>query len=261
MNWFDTFMDNCKNALMLSTKKSKIFLPYIIYLFIQGAVIIFSVAFAFAMGISFIGHGFEEIIMKAGTMIIFLLLIVGIGLPIMYCMVEAGTLAMIKKLLETGNTVKQDFFDGLKKYWFRYLVGISIVWLCYLAIFIVALIPTLLAELLTLGYGTILCMTIVNVFFGIWSVIMVAEDIGGVKAVKRGIEFGKKNFWLMFLLIIASTLISKYAVGLVSIIPLLGFLATPFVGAVVGIYFKIVMFDYYNEQKKQTAEQKFEAVL
>jgi len=257
MKWYDAFFDSCRDSLELSTKNFKLYLPNIIVMIITGVLIfIISIVFiffgvaAFSSGVSNsmnMEKSFETII----PLIVLVVIIVGIILPIMYCMVEAGILFMSKKISINSSANFSDFFYGLKKYWWQIIIGVNIVGLLLLLLFIPAFIVFSLVDILTFGYGFMSAWTIFNVFFGTWGAIMVIDEISAWEAIKKGYGFGKQNFWALSLIFFCSMPIVGFASVLLKVIPLAGIILAPIAVTIINTYFRLVLVKYYYEVTRE----------
>ncbi|MGE5474305.1 MAG: hypothetical protein ACM3UU_08810 [Ignavibacteriales bacterium] len=256
MKWFESFIDSCRDSLELSSNNLKLYVPNLISfgitLILVVILFIMAVVFGVSTAISYnsASFSFEETIKRLMPLMIAFLVIGGIILPIIYCMVEAGVLMMSRRISEKGSTSSSDFFDGLKKYWVQVLIGVSIIGLLVIIIFIPLVIVFILADILTFGYGVIAGWAVFNVLFGTWGAIMVVDEISAWEAIKKGYGFGKKNFWGLFFIFFSATPIIGITSLIISTIPLLGILASPLIGIVIGTYFKLVLVKYYYEVTK-----------
>jgi len=256
MKWFDYLMDSCRDSLELSTKNLKLYLPNIIAMIITGVLIfiLFIASIIFGATTLFKGNidsmNVEGVLKSLIPLIIVFLVIIGIILPILYCMVEAGILLMCKRITVSGNANFTDFFQGLKMYWYQVLIGLSIVGLIPIILFIPAFILLLFADILTLGYGFISGWAIFNVFFGTWGAIMVVDEISAWEAIKKGYGFGKKNFWILFFIFFSATPIIGITSVLLKAIPLAGMIFAPIGVIIINTYFRLVLVKYYYEVSK-----------
>lgn len=260
MKWFDIFMDSCRYGLELSEKNLKLYLPNIIGIVINAVLVFILVIFAVFSGVGTIFRGnldsmsFQEVLKSFMPLIVSFFIIVGIMIPVIICMVEAGILMMSKKISINGSANFTDFMEGLKRYWVQILIGVSIVGLVAIIIFIPALILLLLADVFTCGYGFAAGIAVFNVLFGTWGAVMVVDEISAWQAIKKGYGFGRKNFWALFLMFLSSILIAGLVSILIKCIPLLGILAAPFGAAIINTYFRLVLVKYYYEVTKDSRD-------
>jgi len=254
MKWFDYLMDSCRDSLELSTKNFKLYLPNLIAMIITGVLIfiLFIASIIFGATPLFRGN-IDSINLKSLIpLIVLFLIIVGIILPLMYCMVEAGILLMCKRISVNQNTNFTDFFQGLKMYWTQVLIGLSIVGLIPIILFLPAFILLSLADILTLGYGFISGWAIFNVFFGTWGAIMVVDEITAWEAIKKGYGFGKKNFWILFFIFFSATPVIGITSVLIKSVPLFGMIFAPIGVIIINTYFRLVLVKYYYEITKDS---------
>ena len=256
MKWFEVFIDSCRDSFELSAKNFKLYLPNLIAMIITGVLIFILFIASIIFGVTTLFKGnidsidVEGILKSLIPLIILFLIIVGIIMPVVYCMVEAGILLMCKRMSVNGNANFADFFQGLKMYWYQVLIGLSIVGLIPIILFIPAFILLFLADILTLGYGFISGWAIFNVFFGTWGAIMVVDEISAWAAIKKGYGFGKKNFWILFFIFFSATPIIGITSVLIKAVPLLGMFIAPLCVITINTYFKLVLVKYYYEVSK-----------
>lgn len=264
MNWFSNVMDCLKDSLELSARNKKIFIPSMVFLFIIWAFIIIFCIIAFVLAIGgidamLLNADYSTILFKVLPFVTAALFVFGIILPIVYCMVEAGLLGMLKSVVERGSTDSGDFFGSMGRNWFRIFIGVGIVSSILMLAFILAAViilpaaAVLFAGIVTYGWAFIFAGVLINVYFGVWAAISIVDDIGPWKAVKKGFELSKKYFRPLFIMFLLPAVLSSYFTSLVFSIPLLGLIISPVLATIISTYFKLVIVKFYISSKNTDA--------
>ncbi len=252
MNLFSITMDSFKESMQLSARNIKIFIPSIVSLVINViAVLIFIAILIWFMVVSNFPElsdtDFISVLRATLPLSISGLIIFGIAIPTVYTMIEAGILGMLKAVIQTGNASAADFFNGLKKYWLPIFVGLGIVGIILLVL-LLSILPValvILAGVLTLGWAFLFAGLLINIYFGVWAAILVADDIGAWQAIKQGYSFGNRFFWPLIIIFLASVLITNYILNLAGSIPFVGLLGIPVAASILSTYFKLVVMKFY----------------
>lgn len=109
---------------------------------------------------------------------------------------ESGIYNMYKECILKASTQTRDFYEGVKKYFFKFLLGniiIFLVWLIISPLFI-------LLGIITLFIGFTVIPMIVSIFLTMWKVSIVFNNNGIFAAFKDSFIFAKKNFLPLTLL-------------------------------------------------------------
>ncbi len=255
-NWFEVVMDSCKECLELSAKNLRIFIPSLVYL---GVTVFLIVACIVAVIIFFIGStmtgsmlsAFGDVASNGLPLMLGLAGLIVLVLLIMYSMVQAGVLAMLRTYLQDGRADYADFFAGLKKNWLGMFLGFVLVFLLLLLLAIPIAILVPIAGILTFGWGFLFGVVVLFVFFATWPVILTVDEEGVLSAIGKGFKIGKKFFWPLMVIGLLWTVIPSYLSGLVIAIPLVGLLAVPVVGTLLGVYFRFVLMRFYLSTKEE----------
>ncbi len=255
-NWFHVVMDSCKECLELSAKNLKIFIPSLVYL---GVAVFFVVACIVAVIIFTIGSivsdsmlsAFRDVVSNGLPLMAGLACLISLALLIMYSMVQAGVLGMLRVYLQDGKADYADFFSGLKKNWLAMFLGFVLVFLLLLvlAIPIVILVP--IAGILTFGWGLLFGVVLLFVFLATWPVILTVDEEGVFSAIGKGFKIGRKFFWPLAVIGLLWTVIPSYLSGLVIAIPFAGLVGAPVVGTLLGVYFRFVLIRFYLSTKEE----------
>lgn len=190
--------------------------------------------------------------------IIALSLILSVIFFVIFIFLQGGALGLARDVHKTGNADFGKFASYGKKYYVKILgllllyilIALGLVLVLSLAgSGILALVNNLFARTLVgVVAGLVAFFAIVLLLFPIY--IIVAEELGVIAALKKGIALGRENFWniagLFLCLVIISVLISLavgFAIGLITV-PL-PFTVTQviitIVNSVVQAYIPIVM--------------------
>lgn len=256
--WFDEIMDDCKQALIAANKFKTIFIP--IFVKLALSIVIFGYIF-----VSFIAvmirnsYLFEymftdpSVIMElfpaliTNGIIIYLLVLVG------FSILDVGSKNMFKVALNNQKPKYKDFTDGIKSYFFKVLLGklfmhlLIILTLPFTALLYI--IYALLVGTLTAGVGLLFLSVFVSIFLGTWVPIIVIEGYSPLKAIGKSIKLGTKYFKGLFIVLLASVLVSSYSVSIFGL--LAAVLAGGFIAGVVTTYFSLViMLVYYRNRER-----------
>lgn len=252
MNLFSITMDSFKESMQLSARNMKIFIPSIVSLVINViAVLAFIVILIWFIAVSDFSElpdsDFISVLRATLPLTISGLFIFGIAIPTVYTMIEAGILGMLKAVIQTGKASADDFFNGLKKYWFPIFIGLGIVGIILLVLLlsILPVVLVILAGVLTFGWAFIFSGLLINIYFGVWATILVADDRGAWQAIKQGFSFGNRFFWPLIIIFLSSVFITNYILNLAGSIPFVGLLGIPVIASIMSTYFKLVVMKFY----------------
>ena len=134
-------------------------------------------------------HELSKIIPGIASVSIGLIVLVLISIALAR-VVEAGLYNMYKKIVTEGLVSIEDFWEGISKFFFKFLLGdllIFIVCLMFLPFYF-------LTGILTLTVGLAVIPMLVGVFLGMWKVSLVMNDSTTFAAIKDSIQFAKRNF-------------------------------------------------------------------
>lgn len=183
--------DYFKEAFHVNKNNKKLYLP-------QIALIAFSALFIITVGLkvySIVGnseiytYNSEEVfslLISNGIKALILLLFYGI----ISVIIESGLFNMYKEAVLSNGVSKGTFWEGVKKYSLKFLIGKLIVLLCWLIILPFYLVIGLLSLLI----GLFLIPFIIGVFLTMWKVSLVMNDSGIITAFKDSFRFAKNNF-------------------------------------------------------------------
>ena len=194
------------------------------------------------------------------------------GLTILFALVGlfvyGGALAYIKELIKVGAANLDSFVDNGKKYFVRLLAVSALIFLVTLvvgiALFILlGLLPQALKPLI------ILIMTLVFIALAVLLIMpayaLVANDLGIIESIKKGISVGKKNFLkilgilaIMILVVIGVMIAASLVSGILSFIlrPISGLVAAivmAIANAVLTVLVSIAYMDFYLKSSEQSA--------
>ncbi|MDK2934150.1 MAG: hypothetical protein PWP27_1960 [Clostridiales bacterium] len=124
------------------------------------------------------------------------LLMMGLIYMIISRIVEAGLYNMYKQSVMAGTIETGAFGDGVRKYFFSFLLGdilIFIAWVIFLPFYFIAGIVTL-----TVGFAII--PLIINIFLTMWKVSLVMNDSGLFTALGDSFRFANHYFFPLTIL-------------------------------------------------------------
>lgn len=255
--WFDEIMDDCKQALITAGKHKGIFVP--IFLKLALSITIFAYIFiSFIAGI--IRHeyvleyvftdysAFMEVLPTIVTngIIIYALVLVG------FSILDVGSINMFKAALNDRKPRFNDFTEGVKNYLLKVILGkmfMHLIILVTLPITVVLyLLYALLVGTLTAGWGMVFLSVFVSIYLGTWVTIIVIEGDGPLKAIGKSIKLGRRYFKGLFIVLLASALISSYSTVIFGV--LAAVLGGWFIAGLVATYFKLIMMRIYYRNKE-----------
>jgi len=168
-------------------------------------------------------------------------------------LLDVGSNNMFKASLNDQKPKYKDFTDGIKNYFFKVILGKLFMHLLIIITLpltaILYIIYALLVGTLTAGWGLLFFGVFVSIFLGTWVPIIVIEGYSPLKAIGRSIKLGSKYFKGLFIVLLASTLVSTYAIVIFG--PLVAVLAGWFIAGLVATYFNlVVMLVYYRNRER-----------
>ncbi len=191
--------DYFKQAFHLNVENKRLYMPQIVLILIKTCLYLFFGIFLYQVMVSFGQTGFSEILIRNALfgmggwiigMVVFTIL-AGIVL-------EAGLYNMYKVCIFDKELISGEFFQGVRKNFFKFLITDIIMVIFWLLL----LIPYIIVGVLSLLTGFVLIPLIVTIFTIMWKVSMVVEDIFVIEGLKRGFHFAVDNFIPLGLLVI-----------------------------------------------------------
>ena len=199
--------DYFKEAYGVNRKNKVLYKPQLIYIGIQAFFIALLLITIYQFvrlldrnwlnfGESFFGSGFLVVL-------VFMVFVLGIGKMIL----EPGVYAMYVESVYDGKTSVHQFTNGIKEYFWRFL-GAN---LLIIAFWIVAAVPFLCLGIFTLFIAFSLITIAVSVFLATWKIDIVVNNHSTIEALKCSINFGKKHFIPMGLLVLLENSFTLYS--------------------------------------------------
>ncbi|MGB7605559.1 MAG: hypothetical protein WBL93_08805 [Lutisporaceae bacterium] len=255
--WFDEIMDDCKQALVTANKYKGIFLPILLNLVLAVGISIFmfismfSILMKYRYAIAYMFrdyYSFMEILptLLGISLILYLIALIG------YSIIEVGSINMYKAALNDTKPSFSHFIEGIKKYLLKVILGKVFLNLLSLLLSPILLVLFLLyfviAGTLTGGWAILFLSAFILVYFSTWVSIIVIEGTSPFKAIGKSIKLGRKYFKGLFIILLATTLLTSYSVSI------LGIFAAIFVGwfmaGIVSTCFKLVLMLIYYRNKE-----------
>lgn len=255
--WFDEIMDDCKQALVTSNKYKGIFIPIFLKLALSLGIFAY-ILISFIAGIIKYQYIFENIFYDyysfweilpgiiISAIIIYLLVLVG------FSIIEVGTINMYKIALSNQKPRFKDFTEGIKNYLLKVILGklllhiIVIITLPITAFLFI--VYALIAGTLTAGLGFIFIGVFISIYFSTWIPIVVIEGCSPIRAIIKGFKLGSKYFKGLFIVLLASTLISSYSTIIFGL--LVAVVAGWFISGLVAAYFQLVVMQIYYRNRE-----------
>lgn len=251
MTQFELIMDDLRDTLILTNDNKKVFLPAmigtlisivvlivlaLILMFVAISSVIISIAAANPLGILFSGI----------TALLFVLVAILISI-----FLEVGTIALVKGVLNGEPFSMKLFMNGIKAFFLRAsltCIGFGIVLFFALLILILPIILyMIIVGILSGGWGILLMSCFFSSLLGYWLIIMIERDMSGFGSIKENLSFGFKHLKPMIFIfylqaMLAANLITAFG-------PLVTFICSIFVTAIVNTYFKFVILKTYRRIK------------
>lgn len=255
--WFDEIMDDCKQALITANKHKGVFIPIFFKLALTIALGIY-VFVTFIAGIikheyilQYIFTDYYALMELLPTVItngiiIYLLVLIG------FSILDVGSINMFKSALNDEKPRFKDFKEGVKQYFFKVVLGKLFMHLLIVVSLpltvVLYLIYALLVGTLTAGWGMLFLSVFISIYLGTWITIIVIEGYSPLKAIGKSIKLGAKYFKGLFIILLASTLLSSYSTIIFGF--LVAILAGWFIVGIVATYFKLVVILIYYRNRE-----------
>jgi hypothetical protein len=160
---------------------------------------------------------------------------------------------MFKIALDDQKPKYKDFTEGIKKYFFKVVLGKLFMHLLIIITLpvtaVLYIIYALIAGTLTAGWGLLFLGVFVSIFLGTWVPIIVIEGYSPLKAIGKSIKLGAKYFKGLFIVLLAATLISSYSTVIFGV--LAAVLAGWFIAGIVTTYFNLVVMRVYYRNRER----------
>lgn len=184
--------DYFKEAFHINKKNKGLYLPQIIFIMLKVLMIIL-------IGVkiySWIGttdfylledEKILDLILNYGLKALVMIL----GYGIISVFIESGLYNMYKKCILLGTVESGNFNEGVKKYFFKFLLGYIIIVLAWMII-----LPFyFILGILTIFIGFTIIPIIINIFLTMWKISIVTNDSGVFTAFKDSFKFAKNYFF------------------------------------------------------------------
>lgn len=255
--WFDEIMEDCKQALFTANKYKGIFIPIFLKLALTlaiGVFVVISTIGGIARHRYILDYVFTDtwammevlpgILMSA--LVLYLLVLVG------HSIIDVGSINMFKQALSDQKPTFKDFGEGIKHYLLKVLLGklflhVLILITSPILIFLYLLYAVVVGTL-TAGWGVVFLAVALSAFLGTWISITVLEGSSPLEAIGKSLRLGKHYFKGLFVVLLAASLISSYAVSIFGI--LAAVVGGWFIAGIVSTFFKLVILRIYNRNKE-----------
>lgn len=257
--WFDRLMDDIKSSLKISSENKVIFTPMFIKLGFSILGIIFSIigAVVTIAGISVAAINWSvetapENIVKMLVLLLPLLITTFIIALCVRIVIDVGSIHLCNEVVKGNSPKFSEFFKGIKTFTLRGLGGNLL-----LTLFAVILSPLILAlvilYLVTCGilagnWAFSFLSAIISTYFGIWTTIMIVDNISPLDAIKKGFDFANKNFKMLLILMLAYNSILAYVLTLSG--PVIMIIGTWFIEGIFTAILHVILIQVYNRDKE-----------
>lgn len=262
--WFNDLMDDLKKAFLISTKYRQVFIPIFLKLamnivvalviIVGGLASVFSGTFASIYGTEPVNVAISII-----TSMSMFLLVGYILYMILYSFIEVGSINLYRVAISGRKPEKSDFLDVIKSYIGKVISGKLLIHFIALIlspiIIILYLMYLILIGTLTGGWGLVFLGVIIDMYFAMWTIAIVNDDLGVKSAISKSFSFAKEHFNVMFILILSTHMIAQYSISVLG--PLGILLLSWFIGGVIRTYFKITTYITYLRYESSQYEGNF----
>jgi len=260
--WFDSIMDDFKNALFIVNKHKGVFVPIFLRLIMHiviGIILVVGTIITITSGI-FAGISEAEtfeLIMRIAVPASLVILMSYIIYIVLWGLIEVGSINLFRAAINDETPTKNHFFIGIKKYLKHVFTGkllihflmmiTSPIWLLlYGLYFIFVGIPTG-------GWGLLFFAIVISSYFATWTIAIVHNDLGPIKAIKQSFSIARHHFKPLFLILLTTVMMTQYAIALFGPVGMI--LAGWFLGGVFRTYFNVVIYlTYIRFTDKETFE-------
>ncbi|MGE5474304.1 MAG: hypothetical protein ACM3UU_08805 [Ignavibacteriales bacterium] len=193
--------DRLKQAFNLNVYNKKIYRPQIILAIINtiATLILLSILYLFYLRLESSGYNFGIFTIYDLFSGIAALMLIGITIGLVLVFFEAGLFQMYRNAVYSGETSREDFFQGAKRYFWKFFwvnILTTLMWIVFIPFY-------LILGIITIGAGFTLVPIMVNIFLSMWKVSIVSDECGIISAFKNSIKFAGKNFVpLMFFILL-----------------------------------------------------------
>lgn len=256
--WFDEIMDDCKQALVVANKHKNIFVPIFLKLALWIAIIAY-VGVSVVSGViryrNLLDPGVIDYfpIREVLPSVIIFGLVLYLLILICFSIIDVGSINMFKAAISDAKPRFSHFTEGIKNYLLKVVLGkflIHLVTLLFLPLLaVVYILYAALVGTLTGGWGLLFLGAFISVYLGTWVTIIVIEGYSPFKAIGKSFMLGARYFKGLFVILLASTLITTYSVSIFG--PFAAIVGGWFFAGVAATYFKlIVMLIYYRNKER-----------
>lgn len=249
--WFNSLMDDCERAVHLSDAYKGIFVPIFLKLamaVLMGVSIVIGV-FSFAVSSSIT----ESISISGMVIISFLLYVVYVLLS---SLIEVGGINLFKAAVSGEKPTKAHFFNGIRQYVKEVATGnvlIHFVFLLTIPIWgILFVLYAVFIGIPTGGWGLLLLAVLIDAYFSTWTIAIVEEGVGAIDGLKHSFSLAKQHKLPLMLTIVTASLLTPYLVNLSG--PLGMLLAGWFIGGIIRVYFRLVIYLTYTRYTDSAPE-------
>lgn len=255
--WFHDLMDDCKTGLDIARSNIVIFVPGII-----SAITTFILAGITLLGLFVLlplvfAAADRELFLFIPLFLTVIIILGALLFTALQSFFEAGAYNILAAVSDGVQPRLAHFWTGTRDYflrfWGTYLILCLIPFLLS-PLLITVLIPyALTVGILTAGWGLLALVVLWAVFFSAWPAALVIDNLSIRKALGASIKLGRIFFWGMFILGLASIMLSQYlssAFGL----PIF-YLAGWLIGIVIHVYFNLVVLLVYKRKREYLLQE------
>lgn len=178
--------DYFKEAFHINRKNKALYYPQISLIFIKLLIFIFFGVNIYTSIGKINKSNLLDFIIQNG--LIFLIVLVAYW--ILSVIIESGLYSMYKECIINDSLSKKDFFYGVNKYSFKFLIGKLIIFFAFIAFLPLYIILGLIT--MTIGFTAVIL--VFKIFFSMWKVSIVVDNAGILQSFKNSFQFARNNF-------------------------------------------------------------------
>jgi len=193
--------DRLKEAFNINVQNKKIYKSQIMLAIVNAAAIfvLFSILFSYYLRLESREFNFSIFTISDLISVLVSVFLVYILFALILVFFEAGLFHMYYKAVYSGTADNSDFFEGTRKYFWKFF-GVNIL----TTLMWVVIIPVyLILGFISMGAGFVLVPILITIFLSMWKVSLVVNGDGLISAFKSSIKFAGKNFvpFMIFILL------------------------------------------------------------
>ncbi len=251
--WFENLMDDFKSSLQSAFDNQGIFIPIFLKL---GVGILMAAYFVYFLIKWIVGSSyflsapyrlFPELIWRTFKGAAVPIIVAYILFGLLYAVIEVGQINLLSALMRGQKPTMQVFKEGIGHYFGKVFGGRLFIHLLALILspilLILGVIYALTVGILSGGWAIVLLTVTIQALFASWTIALVHHDLGFFEALGMSFKLARYQYKTVALIVWSSAVLQAYAIGIFG--PVGIFFAGWFIGGVISIYMKLVLYKAY----------------